>query len=135
MSDKIFFDTNLWVYLALNSKNKDDIRKKHQMEALIVVSNQVLNELANVLIKKYTFKIEKVKSLVHKILNIVELCTLTVEDSLLALDLTDQYGFSYYDSLIVSSALSYGCTSLYTEDMHHNTIVKDQLKIVHVLEG
>ena len=59
MQDKVFFDTNLWVYLFLSSSNNEDIAKKDKIKDLlkdypdIVISNQVLNEISNVLLRKY----------------------------------------------------------------------------------
>ncbi|HYQ91954.1 MAG TPA: PIN domain-containing protein, partial [Candidatus Competibacteraceae bacterium] len=35
------------------------------------------------------------------------------------LDIQTRYGFSFYDALIVASALEAGCTCLYSEDMQH----------------
>ena len=39
-----------------------------------------------------------------------------------------QYGFSFYDSLIVAAALEAGCTRLYSEDLQHGQRV-DHLTI------
>ena len=36
-----------------------------------------------------------------------------------AMSVQSRYGFSYYDSLIVSAALDAGCKTLYSEDMQH----------------
>ena len=41
-----------------------------------------------------------------------------------------QHGFSFYDSLIVASALEAGCVRLYSEDMQHGQRV-EQLTIVN----
>ena len=39
---------------------------------------------------------------------------------LLACDIRDKYNISYYDSLILSSAIDSKCNILYSEDMQHN---------------
>ncbi|CAI8812458.1 protein of unknown function [Methylocaldum szegediense] len=36
-----------------------------------------------------------------------------------SLDLQARYGFSFYDALIVASALEFDCTRLYSEDLQH----------------
>ncbi|OQW99615.1 MAG: twitching motility protein PilT, partial [Thiothrix lacustris] len=41
-----------------------------------------------------------------------------------------RYKFSYYDSIIVSSALLSGCQVLYSEDMQHSLLVENQLTII-----
>jgi len=46
-----------------------------------------------------------------------------------------KYQFSYWDSLIVASALGMNCSVLYTEDLQHNQIIEEKLKIVNPFEG
>jgi predicted nucleic acid-binding protein len=41
-------------------------------------------------------------------------CGSTIE---LALELQERYGFSYYDCLIIASALEAECEAIYTEDL------------------
>ncbi len=53
------------------------------------------------------------------------------ETVLFASSLREKYKFSYWDSLIVSSALKNNCKILYTEDMHHGLIVDGVLEIVN----
>jgi predicted nucleic acid-binding protein len=47
----------------------------------------------------------------------------------LGLNIAERYGFSFYDSLIISSALQSGCTVLYSEDMQHGQKIDGQLLI------
>jgi len=46
-----------------------------------------------------------------------------------ALSLKDQYGYSYYDSLMLASALESNCDSIMTEDMNSGQIISSHLKI------
>jgi predicted nucleic acid-binding protein len=48
-----------------------------------------------------------------------------------AWELRITHKFSYWDSLIVASALQAGCTTLYTEDLNHGMIVDKKLHIVN----
>ena len=41
-----------------------------------------------------------------------------------ALDVQERYGFSFYDSLIVATALGSGCKRLLTEDLQHGQCVE-----------
>lgn len=43
----------------------------------------------------------------------------------------ETYGFSYYDSLIVASALESECEVLYSEDLSHNQVINGVLRIVN----
>jgi len=46
-------------------------------------------------------------------------------------DLRLKYKFSYWDSLIIASALESGCGILYTEDMQDGQVIEDRLRIVN----
>ncbi|WP_022854384.1 PIN domain-containing protein [Thermodesulfatator atlanticus] len=83
--DRIFVDTNIWIYGLTESRVKADQRKREislelleelfQLEAQIIISIQVLNECHWNLIKKFELPDEKVTKLicknVTKIANIV----------------------------------------------------------------
>jgi predicted nucleic acid-binding protein len=45
--------------------------------------------------------------------------------------ITDYYGFSFYDSLIVASALEMKCDVLYSEDLQNGQQIGKQLTIVN----
>ncbi|MCL4492387.1 MAG: PIN domain-containing protein [Nitrospirae bacterium] len=137
MPDRKFFDTNLWIYLFLNSKNPQDIKRKERVKLLltghtdIVVSTQVLNELANVLIKKYKLKADAVKEHLEHMLDIVEVDTLTENNTFTALSLLNKYNLSFYDAVIVSSALQADCSVVFSEDLQSNQDIEGKLKIVN----
>ena len=42
-----------------------------------------------------------------------------------------RYHYSYYDSLILASAVESRCTVLYSEDMQHGQVIEKKLKIVN----
>jgi predicted nucleic acid-binding protein len=48
-----------------------------------------------------------------------------------ALNLKDNYGYSYYDCLMLAAALEGNCDTIFTEDMSDGQIIEDQLKIVN----
>lgn len=48
-----------------------------------------------------------------------------------ATKIADRYGFSFYDSLIISAALNAGCKKLYSEDMQHNQLIEKKLIIIN----
>ncbi|WP_374989878.1 hypothetical protein [Rhizobium sp. TH2] len=48
-----------------------------------------------------------------------------------ALVLPRRYNFSFYDALMVSSALRAGCQHLLSEDMHHSLHVESRLTILN----
>ena len=46
-----------------------------------------------------------------------------------------KYNGSFWDSLIVASALDNKCTVLYSEDMQHGLLIDNKLKVVNPLAG
>ena len=46
-------------------------------------------------------------------------------------ELKDRYGFSYWDSLILSAALVGDCSVVYSEDMQHGQVINGKVKIVN----
>jgi predicted nucleic acid-binding protein len=45
--------------------------------------------------------------------------------------IAEKYRYSFYDSLIISAALSSGCKILFSEDLHHGQLIEGKLKIVN----
>jgi predicted nucleic acid-binding protein len=44
-----------------------------------------------------------------------------------ALSIKEKYGFSYFDCLVIASALEMKCKFLYTEDLQDNQIIENTL--------
>ena len=61
----------------------------------------------------------------------VQLITLSTIRLAHRIKMRDQ--FSYWDSLIIASALDAGCNLLYSEDLQAQQIIENQLKIVNPL--
>lgn len=41
------------------------------------------------------------------------------------------YGYAYWDSLIISTAINENCSLIYSEDMQHNQSIENKLKILN----
>ena len=48
-----------------------------------------------------------------------------------ACTIADKYQYSFYDSLIIASAIEAECQILYSEDMQHNQFIEGKLKIIN----
>jgi predicted nucleic acid-binding protein len=116
---KPFLDTNVLVYAVLS----DDPRCS-TAELLLAaggtISVQVLNEFANVARGKLKWPwpdIEATLTLVRsRTRRVRDISVLTHEA---AIALARDHSLSFYDALIVASAIEAGCDILYTEDMQH----------------
>jgi predicted nucleic acid-binding protein len=112
-----FFDTNVLLYLL-----SDDMVKAARAETLLVdggvISVQVLNEFASVVIRKQVLTFDELKEVLSTLRAACSVKPLDIETHELGLNIAERYLYSFYDSLIIAAALRSGCPVLYTEDMH-----------------
>jgi predicted nucleic acid-binding protein len=115
---EVFFDTNILLYLLSADESKAD-----RAEALLdrggIVSVQVLNEFAAVTIRKFRMKIREIREILTTVRRLCEVTPLDLETHDRALEIAERHRFSIYDALIIAAALRAGCTTLWTEDLHH----------------
>lgn len=133
MNDKIFFDTNLWVYLFSEEDGKGRIVSNMIKDNFknIHISSQVLGELFNVLTKKKITDLEKAQKIVTRISDDFSALSIDKEIVKKAIELKLRYGYSYWDSLVIASALDLKCGVLFTEDLQHGQIINEELKIIN----
>lgn len=141
MKSNIFIDSNIWIYAFLDSEK--DHEKQHKIltllneippESTIISSAQVVNEFHWILFRKYgvdeaTIKIKVTKG-IAALANIVPLDFRVYQD---AFRIRSKYNVSFWDSLIIASALDNKCTLLYSEDMQNGLMIDNKLRIVNPL--
>ena len=127
---KVFFDTNILLYLL-----SEDHEKAACSENLIslggVISVQVLNEFVSVASRKLKMSYLEIRDILDSIRSIVTVQAMDVETHDTGLDIAEKNRFSFYDSLIIASALEAGCDILYTEDLQHKQRIDNRLTIVN----
>jgi predicted nucleic acid-binding protein len=124
MTGLCFVDTNVLVYV-----NDSQVPHKQQLavdlvadlieQERLVLSSQVLNELANTLLKpRFGFSSDEVR----EALSVFAPSPILAIDSALslrALDVRERYGLSFWDALIVAAAERGRCQTIVTEDLSH----------------
>jgi predicted nucleic acid-binding protein len=130
---RCFLDTNVWLYAFVVTQDpaKSDIAKGIIQSNEIIVSVQVINELSINLIKKAQFDEERIQRLIASFYVRQQVIEVGKEVLLTASDLRARYRFSFWDSLIVASALIGGSSIVYSEDMDDGLLVDDRLRIVN----
>ena len=88
-----------------------------------VVSTQVINEVCSVLCRTVLFSEEQIKRVIQSFYNRVSVIKLDYDILMNASDLRTRYNVSFWDGLIVSSALSVNTAILYSEDMQDNLVI------------
>jgi len=135
MQDKIFVDTNVFIYAYSN----DDIEKHNAAkkllqndlsEDIVTVSVQILNEFYSVM-SKSELTHQEITIYLEEIAKQTFVKPITMETIKSCLKIKEKYKFSWWDSLVLASALENECSVLYTEDMQHNQIIENSLKIIN----
>jgi predicted nucleic acid-binding protein len=127
---KIFLDSNVILF------GFTDDPRSIVAETLLArgfdLSVQVLNEFTNVARRKLGFDWRQVEDALKAIGTLARaIHPIDLETHSTALVLAQRYGFSFYDALIVSSALKARCEILHSEDMQSGLTVEGRLRIVN----
>lgn len=127
MTGKYFLDTNFLVYCF--SKNEQEKQEKclallRQAKGRVkfVLSTQVLNEFAAVMLGKFKQPPIEVKAVLDD-LALFEVITIDIDQIKHAIDLHTLHQISFWDSLIISAAKSAHCHTILTEDLQHSGII------------
>jgi predicted nucleic acid-binding protein len=125
-----FFDTSVLLYLLSSETEKAD-RAEALLEQSGVISVQVLNEFTAVAAGKLAMPLAHILEVLGTVRSICRTEPITVEDHDRAVQVMERCKFSFYDSVIVASALRAGCKTFYTEDLQHRRVIDRTLTIVN----
>lgn len=137
MKDKAFLDSNIILY----SYSKTELDKNKIANALIfsldeiLISTQVINEVTNILYKKFKLDSISIEDVILEIDNNFKIVNFSLTTQIKAIKIKEKYKLQYYDSLILATALENGCTILYSEDMQHEQMIENQIKIINPFES
>jgi predicted nucleic acid-binding protein len=136
MTDKVFLDTNLWVYFFAKDppdKGNRIVEVVNDQIPPLMISTQVLGELYNVLTRKRIFSQLESQAIVIGLANRTSTAKVDTSKVLQAIEINIRYGYSYWDSLIIATALQSNCNILYSEDMQHDQMIESKLRILNPL--
>lgn len=132
MSDKVFLDSNIVIYTySATELNKQQISRDIISNADSFISTQVLQEVSNILMLKLKLNYELVIAAIKECRQNSLLHINTDITIIQACEIVDRYGFSFYDSLIISAALECNCNLLYSEDLQNGQLVLGKLTIIN----
>jgi len=132
MKDKIFIDTNILIYFATDTGVKREIiNKKFSESEYNFISIQVLNEFNNTCFRKGLLAHDEIEYAINEYVDMFNVAIVNVETVINALKIKKKYQYSYYDSLIVATALQNDCDILYSEDMQNLQIIDNKLTIIN----
>ncbi|MDR1785901.1 MAG: PIN domain-containing protein [Spirochaetaceae bacterium] len=128
MSDAVFADTNIYVYAAVaNSGPKHCEASRVLADVLssrrIISSTQVLGEFYSAMSKNKCPHGEIIR-LLDEIKFNTEMKVVDEQTVEHGLNLIAKYGYHYWDSLLLATALDYNCTVFYSEDMRDDQVIE-----------
>jgi len=139
LEQRRFIDTNVWLYAFITSQDeaKSIIARKllENSHSQLLVSTQVINEVCVNMLRKTDTDEARLKQLIHSFFYRYEVVMLEESVLLAASDLRQPYSLSYWDSLIVATALAAGATVLYSEDMQGGQIIDGRLTIMNPFQS
>lgn len=115
-----FIDSNVFIY-SVDKRNPENMRIAREIITAAVdnqtftISQQVLNEFANVSLKKLSMTVGEVRECIEEFLNI-NVAEQRLDWTCKALDIKRRYNIQFYDSLLLAAASDNGCDEILTED-------------------
>jgi predicted nucleic acid-binding protein len=82
-------------------------------------------------IRKQILEPKKVIEYAHKFLNVFHISIMTADTITCAIDIMTKYHFSYWDCLILASALENECNIVYSEDLQDGQLIEGQIEIIN----
>jgi predicted nucleic acid-binding protein len=138
MRTLFFLDTNIFVYALLASEPLKKQRALQLVEQALAThtgctSYQTIQEFANVATRKFAqrFTPEQCQQFITAAMQPINRVASSAELVQNALELQAETRYSFYDSLVLASALQADADMLYTEDLQHNQLIRGTLRIVN----
>ncbi len=133
MSASCFVDTNVWLYAFIEADDaaKSDAARKLLQTTEPLISIQVINEVCVNLLKRAAFTEAQLREIIVAFFEKYRVVEFSESTFLKASGLRERYSLSFWDSLIVASALAADVSVLYSEDMQHGLSVEGRTEIIN----
>jgi len=132
MPDRTFIDTNILIYFISNEKKKK-LRAKEIIFSTqeVYISAQVVSEFISVCLSKKLLSIAEITPLINNFMSALRFSSIEESTIKKALQIKQDTNFSYWDCLVIASAIENNCSILYTEDMQDGQIISDSVTIIN----
>ena len=140
MTNSLYFcDSNIWLYRFLIDPDCDDSEEAKKRDIAtnltavenLLISTQIINEVCAVLLRKARLSEISIKKVIQEFYEGCIVVGIDYNIIVRASELRTYYNFSFWDSLMVASALSTEANFLYSEDMQDGLVVFNQLTLIN----
>jgi len=125
-----FADSNVVLYTTSSEDWRADVAIGLVDDGL-VISVQVLNEVANVMARKWKRPWSETLDLLAGLRSQCDIVPVDQKTHQLGIKIAMRYKLAIYDSMIVAAAILANCDTLYSEDMHAGLVIENRLRIVN----
>jgi predicted nucleic acid-binding protein len=134
--NRVFVDTNIFIYTILTENQAWEKRDKSiallqsLSDKVVFINTQVLNEIYSVMLR-HEIGERDIQEKIEVIIRETRLSVIRLKTIKRCWELRMKYKYSYWDCLIMASALENQCAILYSEDMQHQQHIEQSLKIIN----
>ncbi|MBI4766448.1 MAG: PIN domain-containing protein [Deltaproteobacteria bacterium] len=134
--NRVFIDTNIFIYTILTENQAREKRDKaisllqSLSDKVVFINTQVLNEIYSVMLR-HEIEEKDIQEKLEVIIRETRLSIIRLKTVKRCWELRMKYKYSYWDCLIMASALENQCAILYTEDMQHQQQIEQSLRIIN----
>lgn len=132
MDNNVFVDTNILLYAYSDTEIE---RKETALSLLegkkVCFSTQVINEFIWIMNKKFNVDMNSLKLISEGIFEMYKVVLIDKTSITTATDISSKHKFSYWDSLMIASAIASNCNILYTEDLQHGQVIENSLTVIN----
>ena len=132
MQGKVFVDTNVLIYF-ISSEERKKIKAKEVIFANqdVCISSQIISEFISVCFSKNLLEFDEINILVGDLIDALKFSVIKESTIKKALQIKKDLNYSYWDSLVIASALENNCSILYTEDMQSGQTIDNTITIIN----
>jgi predicted nucleic acid-binding protein len=136
--NRVFVDTNIFIYPILTENQAWEKRDKSiallqsLSDKVVFINTQVLNEIYSVMLR-HEIGERDIQEKIEVIIRETRLSVIRLKTIKRCWELRMKYKYSYWDCLIMASALENQCAILNSEDMQHQQHIEQSLKFINPL--
>ena len=134
-NSKCFLDSNIWIYSFIESqdpeKHNQALKLINELKPRLCLSTQVVNEICINLIRKAGVEEARINQLIVRFYFDYEIIETNQTIILKASDIRLRHDFSFWDSMLLASALEANADNFYSEDMQDGFVLDNKLKIIN----
>lgn len=132
MQGKVFVDTNVLIYF-ISSEERKKVKAKEVIFSNqdVCISSQIISEFISVCFSKNLLEFDEINILVGDLIDALKFSVIKESTIKKALQIKKDLNYSYWDSLVIASALENNCSILYTEDMQSGQTIDNTITIIN----